>query len=355
MHKLRRGHSQVGAHEHGRGRGCDRGESGDINAVPLTLIIPTPSIPEPSSSIPSPPSTPPALAAPFAPSVSSGTCPSLHSSTGCSSMRSYASAANAYFINYSSTSYSLLEFETIEEAKQSTPPLGLKYHVQHRSQVNKKNHENVPYSHYGGSKPFVYDLQEKSKEDMHQRRSQLCEEGFELVDENVIADEVLGTRAGYIPGMGYGPKPASYSRKRQPSPGTIALHERLSSLKDEYDSYRQQSEERMTILKEKYDSYRQQNEERMSKYEEDMSQIKSLYDKLWYNTLALVMVHLFVFLHPLHPLHQLLVDKDEYFHFIVVAFGFLFTFGFYCGSFCSLTFVQYENLYHICVDKTYSG
>ncbi|XP_060675626.1 uncharacterized protein LOC132805002 [Ziziphus jujuba] len=128
--------------------------------------------------------------------------------------------------------------------------------------------------HYHDKKCWINETARQRYEDMHQRCSQLREEGFESVDENVIVDEVLGTTAGYILGMGYGPKPASYSHKRQPSPGATALHERLSSLKDEYDSYRQQSEEWMTILKEEYDSYRQQNEERMSKYEEDMSQMR---------------------------------------------------------------------------------
>ncbi|XP_060674625.1 uncharacterized protein LOC132804348 [Ziziphus jujuba] len=116
--------------------------------------------------------------------------------------------------------------------------------------------------HYHDKKGWINKTARQRYEDMHQRRSQLREEGFESVDENVIADEVLGTRVGYIPGMGYDSKLASYSHKRQPSPGTTALHERLSSLKDEYDSNRQQSEERMTILKEEYDSYRQQNEKR---------------------------------------------------------------------------------------------
>ncbi|XP_060669300.1 WAT1-related protein At3g28050-like isoform X2 [Ziziphus jujuba] len=61
---------------------------------------------------------------------------------------------------------------------------------------------------------------QEDEEDMHQRRSQLPEEGLESVDED----------------MEYGPKPASYSRKRQSSLGTTTLHERLLSLKYEYDS-----------------------------------------------------------------------------------------------------------------------
>nr|XP_048333605.1 uncharacterized protein LOC112492573 [Ziziphus jujuba var. spinosa] len=116
-------------------------------------------------------------------------------------------------------------------------------------------------------KGWINETAQQRYEDMHQRRTQLLEEGLETVNEDAIANEVLGTSSGYIPGMGYGPKPTSYSHKRQPSLDTIALHERISSLEEEYDSYKQQNEERLSSLKDEY-------EEKMLKYEEEITKMR---------------------------------------------------------------------------------
>ena len=40
------------------------------------------------------------------------------------------------------------------------------------------------------------------------------EEGTEPKSIDNIVDEVLGTRSGYIKGLGYGPKPSSSSRSK---------------------------------------------------------------------------------------------------------------------------------------------
>ncbi|KAG6503020.1 hypothetical protein ZIOFF_035309 [Zingiber officinale] len=111
---------------------------------------------------------------------------------------------------------------------------------QKRSAINVKNRGKLPYNHRGGSKSFIqysYD-----GDDMVRLRdecilSQNPEDGIDVVQiADTVCDQVLGTRSGYIRGLGSGPKSvrstSSYATSSSRSTN-VALHERLESTQDE--------------------------------------------------------------------------------------------------------------------------
>lgn len=54
------------------------------------------------------------------------------------------------------------------------------------------------------------------------------------MDEDAIADEVLGRKSRYIVGMGYGLELASsYVSRRQQNAENIAMHEQVASLQEQ--------------------------------------------------------------------------------------------------------------------------
>ncbi|KAK9005514.1 hypothetical protein V6N11_042943 [Hibiscus sabdariffa] len=68
---------------------------------------------------------------------------------------------------------------------------------------------------------------------MVELQSTSVEEGTEPKTIDSIVDEVLGTRSGYIPGLGYGPKP-----KKNSSANTIDLEKSLKNKEDELNVYK---------------------------------------------------------------------------------------------------------------------
>ncbi|KAG6507295.1 hypothetical protein ZIOFF_032637 [Zingiber officinale] len=111
---------------------------------------------------------------------------------------------------------------------------------QKRSAINVENRGKLPYNHRGGSKSFIqysYD-----GDDMVRLRdecilSQNPEDVIDVVQiADTVCDQVLGTRSGYIRGLGIGPKPvrstSSYATSSSRSTNA-ALRERLESTQDE--------------------------------------------------------------------------------------------------------------------------
>ncbi|KAK9031922.1 hypothetical protein V6N11_056208 [Hibiscus sabdariffa] len=72
----------------------------------------------------------------------------------------------------------------------------------------------------------------KYQEKMVELQSTPVEEGTEPKTIDDIMDEVLGTRSGYIPGLGYGPKP----NKKSSSADRINLGKRLKNKEDELNA-----------------------------------------------------------------------------------------------------------------------
>ncbi|KAG6476293.1 hypothetical protein ZIOFF_065532 [Zingiber officinale] len=147
---------------------------------------------------------------------------------------------------------------------------------QKRSAINVENQGKLPYNHRGGSKSFIqysYDGTDQSQrkdritvfnethysskkgwigdmtktayDDMVRLRdecilSQNPKDGIDVVQiADTVCDKVLGTRSGYIRGLGSGPKPvrstSSYATSSSRSTNAV-LRERLQSTQDELEN-----------------------------------------------------------------------------------------------------------------------
>ncbi|KAK8480918.1 hypothetical protein V6N11_025360 [Hibiscus sabdariffa] len=76
---------------------------------------------------------------------------------------------------------------------------------QRRCETNARVRRNVKLTPNQGSRAFV--ASRYAMEKMVELQSTPVEEDEEPKTIDDIMDEVLGTRSGYIPGLGYGPKP----------------------------------------------------------------------------------------------------------------------------------------------------
>ncbi|KAG6495519.1 hypothetical protein ZIOFF_043344 [Zingiber officinale] len=111
---------------------------------------------------------------------------------------------------------------------------------QKRSAINVENRGKLPYNHRGGSKSFIqysYD-----GDDMVRLRdecilSQNPEDDIDVLQiADTVCDQVLGTRSGYIRGLGSGLKPVRSTSSDATSSSrstNAALRERLESTQDE--------------------------------------------------------------------------------------------------------------------------
>ncbi|KAK9033727.1 hypothetical protein V6N11_049912 [Hibiscus sabdariffa] len=81
----------------------------------------------------------------------------------------------------------------------------------HRHQRNDDQEPNrmdfFKATHYSNEKGWTSSNAQTTYEKMAELQSTPVEEGPEPKTIDNIVDEVLGTRSGYIPGLGYGPKP----------------------------------------------------------------------------------------------------------------------------------------------------
>ncbi|KAK8519369.1 hypothetical protein V6N12_025408 [Hibiscus sabdariffa] len=88
-------------------------------------------------------------------------------------------------------------------------------------------------THYSNEKGWTSSNAQTTYEKMVELQSTSVEEGTEPKTIDNIVDEVLGTRSGYIPGLGYGPKP-----KKNSSANTIDLEKSLKNKEDELNVYK---------------------------------------------------------------------------------------------------------------------
>ncbi|XP_034677791.1 uncharacterized protein LOC117908288 [Vitis riparia] len=82
---------------------------------------------------------------------------------------------------------------------------------QRRSTLNTENRMKLPFTHRGGSRSFVQHVEELEK--MLELQKQPVLEGGQALKEAEICVQVLGSRSGYIKGLGHGPRPPSSSSK----------------------------------------------------------------------------------------------------------------------------------------------
>ncbi|GMI89456.1 hypothetical protein HRI_002614900 [Hibiscus trionum] len=120
-----------------------------------------------------------------------------------------------------------------------TPNQGSRAFVASRYAMRKDGHEpnRIDFfkaTHYSNDKGWTTHEAQTTYEKMVELQSTSVEEGVEPKTVDDIADEVLGTRSGYIPGLGYGPKP----NKRNLSADTIELQKRLKNKEDELIGYK---------------------------------------------------------------------------------------------------------------------
>ncbi|KAK8493126.1 hypothetical protein V6N11_065306 [Hibiscus sabdariffa] len=78
---------------------------------------------------------------------------------------------------------------------------------------------------------------------MVELQSTLVEEGAKPKTTDDIVDELLGTRPGYIPGLGYGPKPKKSSANK------IDLEKSLKNKEDKLNVYKANFEMIQTQMK----------------------------------------------------------------------------------------------------------
>ncbi|KAK9030443.1 hypothetical protein V6N11_031870 [Hibiscus sabdariffa] len=88
-------------------------------------------------------------------------------------------------------------------------------------------------THYSNEKGWTSSNAQTTYEKMVELQSTPVEEGAEPKTIDNIVDEVLGTRSGYITGLGYGPKP-----KKNSSANTIDLEKSLKNKEDELKVYK---------------------------------------------------------------------------------------------------------------------
>ncbi|KAK9043089.1 hypothetical protein V6N11_071440 [Hibiscus sabdariffa] len=107
----------------------------------------------------------------------------------------------------------------------------------HRHQRNDDQEPNrmdfFKATHYSNEKGWTSSNAQTTYEKMVELQSTPVEEGAEPKTIDNIVDEVLGTRSGYIPGLGYGPKP-----KKNSSANTIDLEKSLKNKEDELKVYK---------------------------------------------------------------------------------------------------------------------
>ncbi|GMJ10728.1 hypothetical protein HRI_004742000 [Hibiscus trionum] len=89
-------------------------------------------------------------------------------------------------------------------------------------------------THHSNDKGWTTSEAQTAYEKMVELQSTPVEEGAEPKTIDDIVDEVLGTRSGYIPGLGYGPKPD----KKKSSANTIDLEKRLKNKEEELNVYK---------------------------------------------------------------------------------------------------------------------
>ncbi|GMJ03919.1 hypothetical protein HRI_004061100 [Hibiscus trionum] len=104
--------------------------------------------------------------------------------------------------------------------------------IEERCETNGRVRRNVKLTPNQRSRAFVASRYVMEK--MVELQSTPVEEGAEPKSTDDIVDEVLSTRLGYIPGLGYGPKP----NKKNSSANTINLEKRLKNKEEELNVYK---------------------------------------------------------------------------------------------------------------------
>ncbi|KAE8683480.1 hypothetical protein F3Y22_tig00111207pilonHSYRG00012 [Hibiscus syriacus] len=93
-------------------------------------------------------------------------------------------------------------------------------------------------THYSNEKGWTISEAQEKYEKMVELQSTPIEEGAEPNNIDDIMDEVLCTRPGYIPGLGYGPKP----KKTNSITDTIELKKSFKNKEDELNNYKSKFE-----------------------------------------------------------------------------------------------------------------
>ncbi|XP_042387386.1 uncharacterized protein LOC121979458 [Zingiber officinale] len=136
-----------------------------------------------------------------------------------------------------------------------------------RSAINVENRGKLSYNHRGGSKSFIQysydgdDMVRLRDECILSQNSEDVIDVFQIAD--TVYDQVLGTRSGYIRGLGSGPKPVRSTSSDATSSSrstNAALRERLESTQDELASTKIQlanTQDELASIKSRQDKFEQ--------------------------------------------------------------------------------------------------
>ena len=111
---------------------------------------------------------------------------------------------------------------------------------------------------------------------MLQLQHQPIEDGAIPMTEAEICEKVLGQRSGYVKGLGFGPKPVSFSKSRcLSSEHEVELGNKLIETQLLVETQQQQLKTQQDRIDELEASIRNQNQQQQQQFEEIMRHLQS--------------------------------------------------------------------------------